>query len=269
MTAFENTSDYTPVAPYYDRTRNMPEALVDECFQRIIDRAGLDRNGQALDAGCGTGQLSFPLLRAGYSVIGVDVSQAMLDIARSKTKTGDRIDFVVADVRSMEFATGTFDAVVISKLFQHVGNWETAVDEIIRVTKDSGLFIHISDKGAFGNAVRIKFSECAQARGYSNLYPGIKDRSLLPVYLRGRGAEPIAIDTDDLVWTKQVRYSDALEHLKLRLHSEFWRIPDSDYQQILNEVQAWIDAQPCGYESTEKLRPRLALEVFRIHKKAS
>ena len=266
MTAFKHTSDYTPVAPYYDRTRNMPEALLDECFRRIIDRAGLDRNSQVLDAGCGTGQLSFPLVRAGFSVIGIDVSQAMLDIARSKTKPGDRVDFVVADVRSMEFRAGIFDAVVISKLFQHVGNWESAVDEIIRVTKDGGLFIHISDKGAFGNAVRLKFTECAQARGYSNQYPGIRDRHLLAVYLQGRGAEPTAIDTDDLAWKKQVRYADALEHLRLRLHSEFWRIPDPEYLKILEEVQAWIDTQPCGSETTEQLRPHLALELFRIHK---
>ena len=205
MNTFENTSDYTPVAAHYDKTRNMPEALLDECFTRIIDLAGLDRSGEILDAGCGTGQLSIPLLKAGFSVTGIDVSQAMLDIARSKTNLGDKAKFIVADVRSMEFPAGKFDAVVASKLFQHVGNWESAVDEIIRVTKDSGLFIHISDKGAFGNAVRRKFTECAKARGFANLYRGIRDRCLLAVYLRRRGAQQITIDTEDLTWTKQVK----------------------------------------------------------------
>ena len=269
MTAFENTSDYSPVAPYYDRTRDMPAALLEECFRRIVDTAGLHPSAEILDAGCGTGQLSLPLTRAGFSITGIDVSQAMIDIARSKTKPGDRAIFIVADVRSMDFPAGKFDAVVVSKLFQHVGNWESAADEIIRVTADRGLFIHISDKGAFGNAVRLRFGERAKARGYSNLYPGIRDRSLLAVHLRGRGAEMIPIDTDDLVWTKQVRYADALEHLTLRLHSEFWGIPDPDYLQILDEVREWIDAQPSGGGTTEVLSPHLALELFRIHKKAS
>ena len=266
MKAFENTSDYTPVAAHYDKTRNMPEALLDECFRRIVDTAGLDRSGEILDAGCGTGQLSISLIGAGFSVIGIDVSPAMLDIALSKTRPGDKANFIVADVRFMDFPAGRFDAVVISKLFQHVGSWETAADEIIRVTKDNGLFIHISDKGAFGNAVRRKFAECAKARGFANLYRGIRDRSLLAVYLRGRKAEQIAIDTDDLTWTQQVRYADALEHLRLKLHSEFWGIPDRDYLRILEEVQDWIGMQPRGGETTEELRPHLALELFRIKK---
>ncbi len=266
MTAFENTSDYTPVAAHYEKTRNMPEALLDECFQRIIDLAGLDRSGEILDAGCGTGQLSIPLIRAGFSVTGIDVSRAMLDIARSKTEPRDRANFIVSDVRSMEFPTGTFTAVMASKLFQHVGNWESAVDEIIRVTKDSGLFIHISDKGAFGNAVRLKFAERAKARGYLNPYRGIRDRSLLAVYLRGRGAEQIAIDTNDLAWTKQIKHADAFGHLRLKLHSEFWGIPDHDYLPILEEVQDWIDTQPHADDTTDELRPHLALDLFRINK---
>lgn len=243
----------------------MPAALLQECFRRIVDTAGLGQSADILDAGCGTGQLSLPLIRAGYSVTGIDVSQAMIDIARSKTQPGDRATFIIGDVRRMDFPDGKFDAVLVSKLFQHVGNWESAADEIIRVTENSGLFIHISDKGAFGNAVRLRFSERAKARGFSNLYPGIRDRSLLAVHLRGRGAENIPIDTDDLVWTKEVRYADALEHLRLKLHSEFWCIPDRDYLQILEEVQHWIDTQPCGGETTEELKPRLALELFRIH----
>ena len=266
MKVFENTSDYTPIAAHYDETRNMPEAILDECFRRIIDLAGLDRNAEILDAGCGTGQLSIPLLKAGYSVTGIDVSQAMLEVARSKTRPGHKASFVVADVRSMDFRAGRFDAVMASKLFQHVGSWESAVDEIIRVAKDGGLFIHISDAGAFGNAVRLKFAERAKARGFANLYRGIRDRSLLAVYLRGRGAQQIAIDTDDLVWTKQVRYADALEHLSLKLHSEFWGIPDHDYLQILEEVQDWIDTQPRGGNTTDELKPHLVLELYKIHK---
>ena len=143
----------------------------------------------------------------------------MLDIARSKTEPRDRANFIVSDVRSMKFPTGTFTAVMASKLFQHVGNWESAVDEIIRVTKDSGLFIHMSDKGAFGNAAGAaihcvrgrKFTECAKARGFANLYRGIRDRSLLAVYLRRRGAQQITIDTEDLTWTKHYQKSTPLK----------------------------------------------------------
>ena len=89
---------------------------------------------------------------------------------------------------------------------------------------------------------------------------------MLAVYLRRRGAQQITIDTEDLTWTKQVKYAEALEHLRLKLHSEFWGIPDRDYLQILEEVQDWIDMQPCGGDTTDELRPHLALDLFRINK---
>ncbi len=60
----------------------------------------------------------------------------------------------MSDVRSLEDPDNSYDGVVISKLFQHVGDWQSAVDELMRVTKDSGLFMHINEKGAFKHAVR-------------------------------------------------------------------------------------------------------------------
>lgn len=45
--------------------------------------ASLDgRGGQVIDIGCGTGRLTLPLARRGWSVIGVDASAAMLEALR-------------------------------------------------------------------------------------------------------------------------------------------------------------------------------------------
>ena len=263
---FENTTDYTLVAPYYDKTRNIHPEILKECFRRIFRQTDFPERASILDAGCGTGQLSAPLIKSGHSVVGVDVSEAMLEVARRKLASGDKARFEVGDVRSLRFQDGTFDAIVASKLFQHVGNWESAVDEIIRVTKDGGLFIYINETGAFSNAVRKQFQALCKERGFTNLYVGINDRSLLGVYLQSQKAEPITIETQGLNWSKEVVYRDALEHLRLKLHSEFWALPDGVYDEILEEVGEWILKQPRGEDRVEKMHPHLKVEVYEVRK---
>ena len=74
---------YFALAEYYDSfTGNVDyrrrAAFLDARLQ------GFGRRGLILDAGCGTGELSRLLLEAGYDVIGVDVSESMLAVAREK-----------------------------------------------------------------------------------------------------------------------------------------------------------------------------------------
>ena len=263
---FKDTTDYTPVAPFYDSTRNIPPELLMECFRRIFKQAGFPKKAKILDAGCGTGQLSMPLINSGHSVVGVDVSEAMLDIARNKLIPAYDARFEVGDVRSLKYPDNTFDAIVASKLFQHIGHWETAVDELIRVTRGRGLFIYINDTGAFKNAVRRQFQALCEVRDYKNLYIGINDRSKLGVYLQHKNAKPILIETQDLTWDKEVIYRDALEHLRLKILSEFWAVPDEVYQEVLEEVREWMVAQPRGEETVETMHPYLKAEVFEVRK---
>ena len=79
--------------------------------------AGVD-GGRVLDLGCGTGQLAFRLLEAGYSLTGLDRSQDMLDIAETRCRkhllTG-RARFQRADISSFrveppqDFAISTYN----------------------------------------------------------------------------------------------------------------------------------------------------------------
>src|SRR5205823_4244519 len=43
-----------------------------------------DRPGRLIDLGCGTGRLLLPFVRRGYAVLGVDLSEAMLQVAGAK-----------------------------------------------------------------------------------------------------------------------------------------------------------------------------------------
>ena len=63
-----------------------------------------------LDAGCGTGALAVEAARRGASVVAIDLSQTLVDLARERTPPDLGIDFRVGDM--IEPALGSFDHVV-------------------------------------------------------------------------------------------------------------------------------------------------------------
>lgn len=61
------------------------------------------RGGPVLDLACGSGRMTLPLARAGFDVVGVDESPAMLAAARAKAEAaGVAIELVQADMRALD-----------------------------------------------------------------------------------------------------------------------------------------------------------------------
>lgn len=93
-------------------------------------RHATDAPKTILDIGCGTGAHAIELARRGYHVTGVDLSQAMLDHARSKSEVlgaASRPDFLQGDARS--FSTGrTHDLAIM--MFAVVG-YLTSNDDVL------------------------------------------------------------------------------------------------------------------------------------------
>ncbi len=70
---------YESLARYYDQ---LHLSLTEDVG--LILRLAKDHRGKVLELGCGTGRLLRPLARAGFAVVGVDNSAAMLALARQQ-----------------------------------------------------------------------------------------------------------------------------------------------------------------------------------------
>jgi len=84
-----------------------------------------ERGGPVLDLGCGTGRLMAPLLRAGHSVVGVDLAPAMLSraaarIGRLPAAARRRALLVRADMRALAFSPRFAFAVAAFHSIQHL-----------------------------------------------------------------------------------------------------------------------------------------------------
>jgi 18S rRNA (guanine1575-N7)-methyltransferase len=86
-----------------------------------------------LDVGCGTGLSLEVLKERGFSAVGIDISQPMLDIAKRKHLKVKRADFT-----SLPFKDGSFDAIVsISSLQWIYGkSYEDIVEKYSRTAKE-------------------------------------------------------------------------------------------------------------------------------------
>ncbi len=94
-----------------------------------------------LDVGCGAGPLTSWLVDQGAVVTALDVSPAMLQLA--KRRVGDRAAFLVADLaHPLAFAPGTtFDLVVASLVLHYVEDWFAPLSEFRRMMSRDGAVV--------------------------------------------------------------------------------------------------------------------------------
>lgn len=82
--------------------------------------------GPVVELGCGTGRILLPLADAGVTVTGVDISPALLDVARHKLAAGGlagQVTLVQADLRAPDLPAGVFGlAICTSNTLMHVAS---------------------------------------------------------------------------------------------------------------------------------------------------
>lgn len=91
----------------------------DAAARLITELSGIGRTGTVVDIGCGSGILAQAMTEAGYDVVGVDVSEAMVALARTRTP-------------SAEFRIGSFVDTVLPESLAI-----TAVGEVLCYAFDS------------------------------------------------------------------------------------------------------------------------------------
>ena len=153
--------DVSAVRAAYDTVaEDYAEAFAGDLLHLPLDRsvletfAGRMAAGElVLDLGCGPGQVGQYLAELGLLVLGMDLSQRMLLVARRRTGTR-RI--VCGDMRSIPLSSGSLSGVVA---FYSVHNLprrtlETALAEIHRILKPSGTFVvatHLGEAEVYNN----------------------------------------------------------------------------------------------------------------------
>ena len=104
---------YGKFAKVYDVLQDIDYNSFVDFYEKIFGKFGLEPK-LVLDLACGTGNVTIPMARRGYDMIGIDLSAEMLDIASEKARL-EKLDILFLNQDMTEFELyGTVDAIVCS-----------------------------------------------------------------------------------------------------------------------------------------------------------
>ncbi len=133
-------TDYDPIAIDYDADRDNP---FNALYERPASLALLPSlsGAHVLDAGCGSGLHAAEIIGRGATVVGVDASAELLELARRRCPDG--AEFHRADLAEpLPFLVDdSFDAVLCALAIHYLRDWVPTLEEFKRVLRPDGVVV--------------------------------------------------------------------------------------------------------------------------------
>ena len=141
------TTNYDPIAEQYKRSKQQPWRTFVECFT-LMHLVGDPAEMSVLDVACGEGFYTRLIREQGAAhVTGIDLSQGMIDLARSQEAQHQQgIEYVVGDARELP-DTNQFDLTVAAWLLNYARNrdeLQAMCDGLARSLKQGGRFVTVN-----------------------------------------------------------------------------------------------------------------------------
>ncbi|MFB6105466.1 MAG: class I SAM-dependent methyltransferase [Halobacteriaceae archaeon] len=111
--------------------------------QAVLDALSPLEERDVLEIACGTGRFTVMLAERGADVVGLDISEAMLQQGRQKAAragVSDHLSFMRGDAGRLPFPDDHFDAVFAMRFFHLADTPATFLSEMARVSRDVVFF---------------------------------------------------------------------------------------------------------------------------------
>ena len=140
------TQMFDKVSSNYDFLNRLLTFGIDVSWRKKVVKMVTDQKAKMiLDIATGTGDLAIMIAKTNpEKVIGLDISQGMLDVGKKKVKQlnlSDKIEMIIGDSENLSFADNTFDAITVGFGVRNFENLEKGLREIYRVLKPKGTFV--------------------------------------------------------------------------------------------------------------------------------
>ena len=140
------TKMFDTISKEYDGLNRVISFGIDVKWRKkVVALVAKTQPKKILDIATGTGDLAINLAQTkADEIIGLDISQGMLDIGKIKIdKQGlsDTVKMVVGDSEDLPFEDNTFDAITVAFGVRNFENLEKGLSEILRVLKPNGIFV--------------------------------------------------------------------------------------------------------------------------------
>lgn len=114
--------------------------------KKVIKLAAAKNPKNILDIATGTGDLAIQFAEKipADKIIGLDLSEGMLSVARKKVfgkAFSNKVEFIQGDSEALPFDDNSFDAITVSFGIRNFENLEKGLSEILRVLRKDGVFV--------------------------------------------------------------------------------------------------------------------------------
>jgi 2-polyprenyl-3-methyl-5-hydroxy-6-metoxy-1,4-benzoquinol methylase len=218
-----------------------PWVTDEERIRRLVAAAHLTGSERVLDIATGPGYIAEAFAGAAREVVGVDLTDAMLAIAKERTSERgvSNVSFRAADAENLPFENGAFDVVVCRLALHHLLKPLQVQREMVRVCRTGGTIV-VED---------IYASEHPERAAYQDRWEILRDpshvRTLslseLLLLFRDAGLETDAVTTaEDL--TPEVERWLATTKAPPERAAEVRRLLEADRLQDLSGTRPFQDA---------------------------
>jgi demethylmenaquinone methyltransferase/2-methoxy-6-polyprenyl-1,4-benzoquinol methylase len=134
------------IAPKYDFLNRFLSLGIDVSWRRkAIKRLKKHQPQFILDVATGTGDMAIlaSQILQPKKIIGIDISEKMLEIGRQKYKAEniDNIELLYGDSETINFSDNSFDAVTVAFGVRNFENLHKGLEEILRVLKPGAMLV--------------------------------------------------------------------------------------------------------------------------------
>jgi ubiquinone/menaquinone biosynthesis C-methylase UbiE len=227
LEVLEFSWSFDRVADIYDRTRGLPSEAMEKLIKTMS--AELKDCKRILDVGVGTGRFAEPLQKAGFDIVGIDISKKMMIKAKGKGVQ----NLLLADATSIPFMDKVFDAAISVHVLHLISKWKKTLKEVCRVTRHAMLSLDYARE----DPVHKAYYSLLKWHGHERHHPGKSEQELKDLINPTRTQFATSYD---------VSADDCLANLKQRTCSRQWEVPEHVNLKIM-----------------KRLKPQFAGKIFR------
>lgn len=248
---------FDTIADAYDGQRALPADVSSRIGTTIATLVGA--GARLLELGVGTGRIAGPVASAGVRVVGVDISPAMLDVARRRGLQA----LVRADAARLPFGVAVFDATLLVHVLHLVPEWRTALSEVVASIRPGGLLLQGREwRDPQSCAEQLRRELRRSVMRHNPLAGPPAATADIPAALLELGVTP----EDEVVaaeWTVRRSPREVLSGMAARADAETWALPDELLAAVVADVEAWAAATWSDLETQHAIQHRFVLAVGR------
>lgn len=153
MREWSVTDEFAHQAEAFDRA---PVMSATETLAALLDLVPAG-GGRWVEVACGTGIVSRELARRVEQVLGIDLTPAMLELARRGAVEAGlaNVDFTIGDATALDLEDASFDGAITRFSLHHIPAPGRVLEELARVVRPGGTIVvgdHLGDEDSDGAA---------------------------------------------------------------------------------------------------------------------